>query len=551
MKKVLNIFKNIILPLTSIFAAQWINIQIDVTQNQRYSLNSETKKALELLDKTLKVDIFLSGKLPTDYLRLKTEIQAFIKSMETHTDKLLINYIDPFEGANSSIKVISEMNQYGLIPEYILSKKNQEVEQTVVFPWAIINDGGKTLRIPLLSKNLGDNQQEKINRAIAQIEFKFFDAIFKINQVEKKKLAVLTSHDTSEKNKISSFIKSLKPYYKLASFDLKALEKNPIKTLENLKRFELLMISNPKTPFTEQEKYLLDQHLIDGGKQLWMINSTSVNRDSLFNSEGSAIATVNNLNMANLFFKYGFRLEKNLVKDLFCAPIVLASGKQSKAQYIPIPWPYYPIAQPSDHIIGNGISNLWFRFPSSIDTLKSKTKKTVLVRSSELCKSLKVPTEISLKEVSEKIVSSSFNDSNKMMGILVTGYFSSAYENRLKPFKHKNHISKGNSKMIIFSEGTLAENQLDKGNPLELGYDKWTNNYYGNKDFLKNCIHYLMNDNSLLNMRNKDVSLRMLDMEIVGQKSNEWRIALLLFPLIILFVIGFIVLRLRISKHSR
>jgi len=162
-----------------------------------------------------------------------------------------------------------------------------------------------------------------------------------------------------------------------------------------------------------------------------------------------------------------------------------------------------------------------------------------------------VPTEISLKEVSEKIVSSSFNDSNKMMGILVTGYFSSAYENRLKPFKHKNHISKGNSKMIIFSEGTLAENQLDKGNPLELGYDKWTNNYYGNKDFLKNCIHYLMNDNSLLNIRNKDVSLGMLDMKIVGQKSNEWRIALLLFPLIILFVIGFIVLRLRISKHSR
>ena len=247
MNKVLNIFKNIILPLTSIFAAQWINIQIDVTQNQRYSLNSETKKALELLDKTLKVDIFLSGKLPTDYLRLKREIQAFIKSMETHTDRLFINYIDPFEGANSSVKVISEMNQYGLIPEYILSKKNQEIEQTVVFPWAIINDGSKTLRIPLLSKNLGDNQQEKINRAIAHIEFKFFDAFFKINLVEKKKIAVLTSHDTSEKKKISSFIKSLKPYYQLASFDLKALEKNPIKTLENLKRFELLMISNPVT----------------------------------------------------------------------------------------------------------------------------------------------------------------------------------------------------------------------------------------------------------------------------------------------------------------
>ena len=153
----------------------------------------------------------------------------------------------------------------------------------------------------------------------------------KLIKSKRKNFAVLTSHDTSEKNKISSFIKSLKPYYQLASFDLKALEKNPIKTLENLKRFELLMISNPKTPLPNKKKYLLDQHLIDGGKQLWMINSTSVNRDSLFNSGGSAIATVNNLNMANVFFKYGFRLEKNLVKDLFCAPIVLASGKTKQS----------------------------------------------------------------------------------------------------------------------------------------------------------------------------------------------------------------------------
>ena len=188
--------------------------------------------------------------------------------MQTHTDKISIEYIDPFEGASNSAVLIDEMNKFGISPEYVRSENIQAIEQRVVFPWAIVNDGNKTLRIPLITYNLGDSHQEKMNRSVAQIEFKFFDAFIKINRKEKKALALLTSHATSEDAKIADLLKSLQPYYQLASFDLKALENDPIKTLDNLERLELLVVSNPKNYFAKQEKYLLDQHLMNGGKQL-------------------------------------------------------------------------------------------------------------------------------------------------------------------------------------------------------------------------------------------------------------------------------------------
>jgi gliding-associated putative ABC transporter substrate-binding component GldG len=255
--------------------------------------------------------------------------------------------------------------------------------------------------------------------------------------------------------------------------------------------------------------------------------------------------------MSNIFFKYGFRLEKNLVKDLYCAPIVLATGTQNQTQYLPIPWPYYPLVQPSNHPIGNGISNLWFKFPSTIDTLKSTAKKTVLVATSDFSQKVKVPINIQLNEASEKLIPSSFNQPNQTLGILISGNLLSAFKNRIKPFKLDTHVEKGESEMIIFSDGTLAENQLEKGNPLVLGYDKWTNNFYDNKVFLKNSIHYLMNDHDLLKIRNKSISIPIFDLESVSQKSNQWRITLLILPLLLLAGIGTIFYRHRKLRYSQ
>ncbi len=551
MKNRLNLLINLLFPVLLVTLAQWIDFRLDFTQDQRYTLNPSTIEILETLDRPIKIEVFLGGKLPADYLRLLGEIKGLIQSMEAYSNKIFIEYIDPYEGASNSAKLINEMNEYGISPEYILSEKNQALEQIVIFPWAIVNDGNKTFRIPLITNKLGDSRQEKINRSIAQIEFKFFDAFFKLNSKQKKKLAVLTSHGTSSNKKITDLMKDLQQYYKLASFDMKALEKDPIKTLENLNMFQLLVISNPKNTFSKEEKYIMDQHLINGGKQLWMINPVAINQDSLFNPGGNAVASTIELNMSDIFFKYGFRLEKNLVKDLYCAPIVLATGTQNQTQYLPIPWPYYPLVQPTNHPIGNGISNLWFKFPSTIDTLKSTAKKTVLVTTSDFSQKVKAPINIQLNEASEKLIPSSFNQPSQTLGILIYGNLLSAFKNRIKPFKLDNHAEQGESEMIIFSDGTLAENQLEKGNPLVLGYDKWTNNFYDNKVFLKNSIHYLMNDHELLKIRNKSISIPIFDLESVSQKSNRWRITILILPLLLIAGIGTIFFKYRKSRYSQ
>ena len=545
-------FKNLLIPLLIILIFQGIDYRLDMTQDQRYKLSNATTNMLISLDSPIKIDIFLTGQLPADYLRLQREITTLIKGMEEYTDQLVVAFINPFKDTESTEKLVEEMTQYGLPPEYVLSNHKQALEQTVVFPWAIINNGSKTLRIPLLEKVLGDNEQQKINRSIAQLEFHFYDAFFKITQKQKPTLAVLTSHGTSAAIKIADFMRSLQPYYQLASFDLKALENEPEKTLENLKRFELLMVSNPTVPFSEIEKYLLDQHIMNGGKQWWAINSVAVNQDSLFNSSGSAVAIGRSLNMENTFFKYGFRLQKNLVKDLYCAPVVLASRSDSEAQYLPYPWPYFPLAKPTQKgLFGELTGNVLMPYPSSIDTLKNELDKKILISTSNFSKTLKTPAAITLKEASEKLNTDLFNQKSQALGVLLKGEFNSAFENRIPPIKLENKRTSGKSQLMVFSSGSMAENQVDKGNPLELGYDKWTNNFYSNKLFLQQSVHYLMDNHKLLKLQNKSIDLPQLDFQKVKLKSTFLRTVMLLIPLMILFLIGGLVYRKRLQKFSR
>lgn len=552
MKNKLKRFQPIFIALLLIVVGQNLHYQWDTTQDGRYTLNENTVQLLKELKQPLKIDVFLTGQLPADYLRLQREISTLIKGMEAYTDQLIVDFIDPFEGAYDMESLIAEMTEFGLPPEYILADQNQALEQTVVFPWAMINNGDKTLRIPLLDKVLGDDEQKKINRSIAQLEFNFFDALFKITMEQKKSFAVLTSHGTSEAVKIADLMRSLQPYYQLASFDLKALEDQPEKTLENLKRFPLILISNPTQAFSETEKYILDQHLVGGGKQWWALNAVSVNRDSLFNSVGATVAVGKSLNMENAFFKYGFRLQKNLVQDLYCAPVVLASGEGSQTQYLPYPWAYYPLAQPTKkQWFGSDSGNVLMSFPSSIDTLKNDIEKAILIGSSDFSQSLQTPLKIELKEASEKLNPNAFIQPSQTLGVLLKGQFSSAYDNRVKPFDLKELQTKSPSEMIVFSSGSIAENQVEKGNPLELGYDKWTNNFYSNKTFLMESIHYLMNNKKLINIKNKRLILPRLNPEKVKNISSQLKLLLLLAPLLILLVFGGLVYRFRIRQFGQ
>lgn len=511
--------------------------QIDFTADQRYTLSPTALNTMEATTTPLRVDVFLSGDLPNNFQRLRQETQTLLEQM-ARKRPLLLNYINPFEDSDNVTAIVEEMLQYGLQPHNVVNANTQRMEQTVVFPWAIVSDGSRSVRVSLLKKTLGDSPEQQLLRSIRQLEYQFTDAIIQLQTTTKKSIAVLTSHNTSSAASTADLLQSLRPYYNLAAFDLKALQNDPITTLNNLKRFDVLFISNPKAPFTATEKLVLDQYQMHGGASLWAINTIQINRDSLFNSSGSALAYPNPLNLEDYFFKRGLRLNNNLVKDLYAAPIVLAQGSGNQSKYLPYPWSYYPLVPATtSHPIAAGVGNVWLRFTSSIDTLKNAAKKQFLLTSSPLSKAVTAPFIVRLEEATQAPNPEAYNQGSLGTAVLLEGAFESLYKNRVLNVDSLPFKANGNAKMLVITDGNIAENQLDKGQPVELGYDKWTNNFYNNKSFLQNAFHYLMGEEARIALRAKTLQVALLDLQRTKENSTLVRLFVALIPLLFLGVL--------------
>ena len=532
--------------LASFYTKRW-----DLTSDNRYSLSDSSKEFIRSIDQPIRVDVFLNGKLPQEYQRLRSETEVILQSITAQNDRFYYEFIDPFKDIEDAEQLLEEMNQYGLFPELVVERENQAVEQSYVFPWMLLNYGDRTVRVSLLQKNLGDSPKQRILQSIQQLEYAIMDGVYKILLQEKKKIAVLSSHDTSKDILVTNFLQDLLPYYNLAAFDLEAFPETPEKTLENLNRFDLILVSNPKKVFSNTDKFILDQYTQQGGNSLYLIDPVHVQKDSLFALSGTTVSYANTLELDDLFFKFGFRLRQELVKDLYSAPIVLAQGEQNDSQYLPYPWLYNPLAAPNqEHSIGSAVGSVHFQFVSPIDTLKNKVKKTVLIQSSPLSKIEGIPSIIKLSSATEPIKPSVFTDSKQTLGVLLEGRFSSLYTNRIKPFEWKSKKVEP-ARMAIFSDGNLLENQIDKGQPLELGYDKWTNNFYSNKQFFKNTVHYLIENNTFLSLRAKEIKIALLDTAKTESELIYWRYFSLFAPLIILLILGLIFNGYRLKSYRQ
>lgn len=522
-------------------------LQIDLTYDKRNSLSKSTLTQIKELKDPLRIDVFLSGDLPSTYLRFRNEIDALLSHLKYHNNNILINYNDPFELGEPG-DVVKEMQKYGMQPEIVFENINGNRKESFIYPWLIINYGNRSELVQLLQKKLGDTENEKIIRSVKQLEYQIMDGIHKVRLKEKKSIAVLSSHKTSENIKITDLLQNLKPYYNLAAFNLNNSELSSKESLKNLNRFDLLIISNAKKPFSQNEKYILDQYGLGGGKLLWMLNGMVINRDSLFNQSGMTYGFPQELNLNDYFFHKGVKLQKTLVQDLYCAPIVLASNNENQTQYLPYPWMYYPISEPESTMIGKDIGPVLSKFTSSIDTISNTLSKTLLLKSSDFTKTPMVPTLIKLEQATEKIKPDNFNETSKAFGYQIQGKQNSLFYNRIKPFEIEEHLDVGETNIILFSDGNLAENQIEKGNPLTLGYDKWTNNFYSNRRFLMNSIHFLIGNEERLILREKFWKFALLDSEKL-EKNAKFLKWLILFVSIAIGIVLSLINKAVRSKH--
>ena len=519
--------------------------RFDLTEDQRYTLSETTKTILSKVDKPLFITVYLEGDFPSEFKRLQVETLQYLEELSAKNSNIIINFENPDEQREDLIK-------RGMMPSQLTVEEDGKLSKAIIFPWAEINFGDQTKTISLLPTAIAASQEEQLQKAIENLEYSFSNAISSVTQKEQKTIAFLSGNGQLADIYLISFLSKVSKKYKLAKFTLDSVVKNPQKTLQELNAFDLAIIAKPTQKFTSEEKFTLDQFIVNGGKTLWMIDNVQADQDSLM-ATGKMLAYPRDLDLTDLLFSYGIRINTTLIKDLYAAKIALATGKVgNQTQFQNLDWFYHPLVSGNpNNAITKNTAPVRLQFANQIDTLKNNIKKTPLLMSSPLTQKIGTPTIIELQSIADEPLEQEYVSGNQLFAVLLEGNFKSAYKNRIKPFEtslFKENAS--NNKMIVISDGDIAKNQVLKGKPTDLSRDKWTNEEFGNKDFLLNSVDYLLDDTGLIELRNKTLKISVLDKQKAYKERAFWQFLNVAFPLILLFTFGFIFNYLRKRKYS-
>ena len=521
-------------------AKQW-HTRIDLTQDKRYTLSEVSKKTLAKIQNPIVIDVLLKGNIPTEFKKLQTETIQLLDEYAAANNNIIVNFVNPLEGEEHPESVIQELINNGYQPLQITQNEAGKSSIEYIFPWAVISDGKKSERVRLFVNKLGATDQEQVQNSVQKLEYNFTDALYKFALDKKKKIAILRSNGALEDIYMADFLKTAREYYFIAPFTLDSVATNPEKTLHDLEKFDLLLVPKPTEPFTDAQKQVVDQYIMNGGRGLWLIDNVAVSLEDMYKTGGMTMAMPINLNLTDMFFQYGFRINYTLVNDLYFSEIIVATGDGSQTRYMPIPWVYNPLViSGNNHLINNHLDAVRFQFANSIDTLKNGVKKTVLLASSPFSKADGTPREINLRFDPNNQNKEAYKHGNIPLAVLLEGEFNSVYKDRIRPInlKEKSDRSKP-TKMLVVADGDIIKNDIDSKNniPLELGFDKWTSKYYDNKSFLQNALNYLLDDTEFLSLRNKKVQLAFLDKQKVAESASSWQIKVFVYPLLLLILV--------------
>lgn len=535
-----SILKVIVAVVAINLLASFVYTRFDLTEDKRYTLSEPAVAVAQKFETPVIVDVLLDGNIPAEFAKLKTETIQLLESFESKNSNIKYNLVDPMEDSENPQETVAQLQSLGLQPANVTVEENGKVSNELVFPWAMVNYNDQTIKVPLLKNKLGSTAEERINNSVQQLEYAFADAFTKLSIEEKKSIAVIKGNGELDDIYIADYLTTIRDYYNIGAITLDSVASNPQNVLDQLKNFDLALIAKPTEAFTDQEKYVMDQYMVNGGKSIWMIDQVNMEMDSIYAGGGEAIAIPRELNLKDLFFKYGVRINPVLVNDLYFTQIVLATGEGNDSQYNPLPWFYYPMVfSQNNHPINTNIEAVRLQFTSPMDVLENDYNKTVLLQSSPLSKTDGIPRVVSLDMINQQPDEETYNNGGLPLAVLIEGNFTSMYKNRVKPLKLQNTTEEGpENKMIVISDGDVIKNQLRNGRPLELGYDKWTSNFYGNKEFLVNSTNYLLDNTGLINIRNKKVTIPLLDVKKITEQKTKWQLVNIGFPVVLTLLFG-------------
>lgn len=519
--------------------------RFDLTEDQRYTLSKTTKSLLAKVSKPLFITLYLEGDFPAEFKRLQVETLQYLEELSAENKNIIINVENPDNQRETLIKK-------GMIPSQLTIEEDGKLSEAIIFPWAEINYENKSKVVNLLPEVALSSQEEQFQKAIENLEYVFSSVIQQLTQLQEKSVAVIAGNGELEDIYMYSFLTEVSKKYRLGKFTLDSVASKPKETLSKLQDFDLAIIAKPTEAFSEDEKFTLDQFITNGGKTLWMIDQVQADQDSLM-ATGKMLAYPRDLNLTDLLFSYGVRINSSLVKDLYASKISLVTGKVgNQPQYQNLDWFFHPLVGGNpNHPITKNVAPIRLQFANQIDALENDILKTPLLMSSPLTKKVGTPSFIELQSIAEEPTEEEYNGGNQLFGLLLEGNFKSAYKNRIKPFETELYKEySDNNKMIVIADGDIAKNQLLKGKPTDLNRDKWTNEYFGNKTFLLNAIDYLIDDSNLIQLRNKNLKINLLDQQKAYRERNYWQFINIVMPLFILGVFGLLFTFLRKRKYS-
>lgn len=520
---------------------QLIPFRIDVTQDQRYSLSESFKALIESVNEPLVLEVFLQGNVPPEFQLLKSETAFMAQNIARVNPKFVkIKFNRSLDELNDE-QLRAELSKYaelGMQAARISVKERGQLTEKVVLPYALAHYKGIKMPIKLLQNTSAYETNDRVDVSIQQLEYRFADAFLKLVKEREKKIAVMRSKGELPDIELYSFLNALRPYYYIAPFSLDSASINPNKTLRQLKNFDLLIEAKPTQTFSESEKLVIDQFFMYGGKMLWAIDPVIMEQDSLYNPEGKAIAIPRDLNLKDFFFRYGLRYEGGLVRDLNSAPLVMAIEEGRNTNYRPFPWTYFPIVEATNLPIYKGVEGVKLSYTGFLDTLPGNRSKTVLLQSSQRNKVEAIPALIDLNQVNKGVDIENYNNPPRIIAASIKGGFRSVYKNRVKPFEPEEYLDTiAENHLIAIADGDIIRNEVQRGEPAELGVDRFTGFKYGNKDFLINSVHYLLNEDGILQLMQKDFRIPFLSPQKMYDRS-AWVIAFnLSFPIVILLVL--------------
>lgn len=546
------------------YVASLFHVRYDLTQEKRYTLTQPTKKLLQGLSDPVSITVFLEGDMPAGFRKLSNSTDELLQEFkEWGKTNIQYRFQKPGDGLDDTARsnFIIYLDSLGLSPTNVRvqAKAGEAQEERLVYPGALITYQGRETAIDLLKGQSAFGGTNSLNNAEALLEYKFANAIQKLTTDTVPLVGYLVGNGEPMTLNVFDLVGTLQKNYEFRFL--------PIDDVAVIPRdFSALVIVKPTQPFTDDQKLKIDQYIMYGGKVIWMIDNLFAEMDSLYRTQSDFVAFDRGLNLEDQLFRYGVRINKDLVQDLQSDQMPQVVGSYGdKPQIELLAWPYFPLLMPNnEHPITKNLDNVLSVFPNSIDTIKTPgIRKTILLATSNNARRLSTPAIVSLNSLKTEEDMKTFNQANIPVAVLLEGEFTSLYSNRLRrsvmdtlntvygqPFLSS---AKSRNQMIVTSDADLVFNVVAKNRDprkTPMGWNQYTERQYANKDFFLNCIEYLVNPSGILEARSKNLTLRLLDPKKVEESKTKWQLINIAVPIILVLIFGFIYQALRRRKYQ-